>query len=58
MEPVASIAWQHRIIVIAKREIPTPREKHHSNDLLRYKLRAVAAAKNNITVTVQEFEVK
>ena len=37
--------------------IPTQREKHHSHDL-RFKLRAVAAAKKSIiTAAVQEFGV-
>ncbi len=42
--------------MMAKREIPTQREKHHSYDL-RCKLRAVEAAKNSIITAVQEFEV-
>ncbi len=43
--------------MMAKRDIPTQREKDHSYDL-RFKLRAVAAAKNSIiTAAVQEFEV-
>ncbi len=41
----------------AKREILTHREKHHSYHL-RFKLRAVAAAKNSImTAAVQEGEI-
>ncbi len=43
--------------MMAKRDIPTQSEKHHAYDL-RYKLRAVVAAKNSIiTAAVQEFEV-
>ncbi len=42
--------------MMAKREIPTQREKHCSYDL-RFKLRAVGAKNSIITAAVQEFEV-
>ncbi len=56
MEPVASMA-AYNFYDGREREIPAQRAKHHSYDL-RFKLRAVAAAKKSIiTADEQEFGV-